>query len=340
MTLENTASLTEIEQTSAPAAAETSAPAASEDAGYDAAWDRLTNGSRDEGGKFKSEGEAKPEAEAATDVQEAQQAPAAPSVSLPANMTPDMADIFEGMPAERAQKLTAWADKLHRQMSDQGRQLGALKPFIEVTSSYPEYFNQQGAPAPADAFNRMMAVQKLLDSDPVAGLRQIAEAYGVTEQALGGGLATDAARLHATIGELRQQIASMASPDAIRQQIENVSRERTAVDEVSRFAQSKPLFADVEAVLPDFVVLARRQLGDDATPTALLERAYDMAVNAMPETRAKQNAAVQAAAPASAKVEAAKKAASINIKGAPTGARPYATEEEAMGAAFDRAMSA
>lgn len=336
MSLENTAPLAEAQASPAPEAVELT----EDNSAYDAVWDNIQNGARDEGGKFTSETQEAEGGDApAAPEAERQQEPAAPALKLPANMTPDMVDIFEGMAPEKSAKLSEWADKLHRQMSDQGRQLGALKPVGEVISSYPEYFNAQGAPAPADAFNRMMAVQKMLDTDPVAGLRQIAEVYGVTDQVLGGGLAGESAQLRSVIADLRQQISSMASPDAIRSQVENSFRERAAVDEVSRFAQSKPLFSEVEAVLPTFVEIARAKLGD-ATPGALLEAAYDMAVNAMPETRAKQTAAAQAAPAANAKVEAAKKAASINITGAPTGARNFATDEEAMGAAFDRVMRA
>ena len=309
---------------------------AEDDSSYGSAWDKLQAAPDDDQGASEADAEQQ---DAAPDAQEQQPAPSA-AVKLPANMTPDMADIFDGMAPEKSAKLTEWADRLHRQMSDQGRQLGALKPIGEVIASYPEYFNTQGAPAPADAFNRMMAVQKMLDADPVAGLRHIADAYGIAETALGGGLAGEAAQLRSTISMLQQQIASMASPDAIRSQVENSFRERAAVDEVSRFTATKPLYADVEAVLPDFVVIAKRELGPDATPGALLEAAYDMAVNAMPQTRAKQIAAAQAASPAKAKVEAAQKAASINIKGAPTGARQFASDDEAMGAAFDRIMSA
>jgi len=336
MSLDNTAIAAEAQAPSAPVEVELS----EDNSAYDAVWDKIQNGARDEAGKFTSETqEAAPDDAPAAQDAEQQQEPTAPAFKLPANMTPDMADIFDGMAPEKSAKLTEWADKLHRQMSEQGRQLGALRPVSEVVAAYPEYFNAQGAPAPADAFNRLMAVQKILDADPIAGLRQIAEAYGITDQAFGGGLATEAAQLRSTISDLRQQIASMASPDAIRAQVENSFRERAAHDEVSRFAQSKPLYVEVEAVLPSFVDIARAKLGD-ATPGALLEAAYDMAVNAMPETRAKQTAAAQAAPAANAKAEAAKKAASINIKGAPSGARQYATDEEAMGAAFDRIMSA
>lgn len=339
MALENT---DQIETLTTSAAPVDGGDLVEDNSAYDKVWDKLSNGERDESGKFASAGQetasddapAKPEAEKQQEVQ------SAPALKLPANMTPDMADIFEGMAPEKTAKLSEWADKLHRQMSDQGRQLGALRPVGEVVAAYPEYFNAQGAPAPAEAFNRLMAVQKILDADPVAGLRQIAEAYGVTDQAFGGGLATESAQLRSTISELRQQIAAMASPDAIRAQVENSFRERTAVDEISRFQKEKPLFLEVEAVLPDFVTLAKRRLGDGATPGALLEAAYEMAVFAMPETRAKQTAAAQAAPAVNAKVEAAKKAASINITGAPAGARKFATDEEAMGAAYDRALSA
>lgn len=301
-----------------------------DDASYGSAWDKVTAGN-DDVAPVNDEIDVPAESDAAS-------IPAAPQ--LPANMTAEMTDVFDGMAPEKAAKLNAWADKLHRQMSDQGRQISAMKPFSDVIGAYPEYFQQQGAPAPPDAFDRMMAVQKLLDQDPIAGLKQIADVYGISEQSFGGGLATETAQLRSVIADLRQQLQTVGSPDTIRTHVDQVFRERTATDEVSRFAQSKPLFSDVEAVLPEFVALARRQLGENATPSALLESAYDMAVNAMPETRAKQKAAAQAADTAGVKDQAAKRAASINIKGAPTGQRAYASEEEAMGAAFDRAISA
>lgn len=343
---------TAIDTTSSATEADASALGASEQQAYDAAWDRImADGSddaddagpaaqeRDETGKFKAATTAEPEAEAeGTQVEEAKPA----GVTLPPNMTADLADVFEGMAPEKASKLTAWADKLHRQMSDQGRQIAAFRPFDEVVRQHNDYFASDGAPQPAQALDLLMKAQKRLDTDPIAGIRWLAESYGVTDQVFGGNaLSGDAAALRQTIADLRQQITTMASPTSIRSEVDAMLKERAAVDEVSRFAQSKPLFAEVEAVLPNFIPMARAQAGEGAANSAVLDLAYDMAVNALPTTRAKVQAAAKPAAivPDAKRIEAVKKASSVNVKSAPTGQQRYSSEEEAMSAAYDRLMA-
>jgi hypothetical protein len=318
-------------------------------AAFDAAWDRITGPERDDAGRFagKQDGDedgapARGVPDGAEGHEEGQQAPAdqeAPKVSLPANMTPDMADIFDGMAPEKSAKLTAWADKMHRQMSDQGRQIASYKPISDVISRNPEFFAHDQAIPPAEAFSRLLNAQRRLEADPIGGLRWLAENYGVTDQVFGGNaMSNEAAQLRQTITELRSHIEQLGNPAAIRNEVHSVLQAKTAEDAVSRFIDSKPLYADVEAVMPDFVVTAKRMLGENAQPMAILEKAYDMAVHAMPETRSKLAASSKAAVEADKRGEAAKKATSVNVKGSP-GQRGPMTEDQSMEDAWNRLMS-
>ncbi len=68
-----------------------------------------------------------------------------------------------------------------------------------------------------------------------------------------------------------------------------------------------------------------------------------MAVNAIPEVRAKVQATEKievANQPDSKRSEAARKAASINVKSKGSGKQSYSTDEEAMAAIYDKHFAA
>ena len=75
---------------------------------------------------------------------------------------------------------------------------------------------------------------------------------------------------------------------------------------------------------------------------AVLQKAYDMAINANPDVRAKVRAAeakATAATPDPKKAAAVRNAVSINVKSSNSGKERPMTEEEAMASAYDRAMA-
>ena len=77
-------------------------------------------------------------------------------------------------------------------------------------------------------------------------------------------------------------------------------------------------------------------------PKAILQKAYDMAINANPDVRAKVRAAeakATAGNPDPKKAAAVRNAVSINVKSSTTGKERAVTEEEAMASAYDRAMA-
>lgn len=336
--------------------AESGSSDAAEFDAFSSAFDKLTaDAPRDEAGRFApKDGEARPEQEAqaegvAKPEPDAIEQEAQPKArSIPANWTPDMADILDGMDDAKASRLTEWSFRLHRQMSDLGRSATAARQFEDVARRYSDVFTKNGV-APHDGFERLLSVQSMLDADPIAGIATIAEAYGVKDRIFArseNGEASaapsdEAIELRRTVADLRQQLSGLTDGDAIDQRVSHVLEKRTAEDLIGRFASSKPHYAEVEAVLPDFIRLARRELGEGAAAEAVLEQAYDMAINAIPNVRSKvKQAAIPVAADATNdRAEKAKKAASINIASQPSGKSAPVSEDQAMEATWSRLMN-
>lgn len=347
------------------------APDASEKAMGDV-WDRLmsegvtdeggepaetTGPARDAQGRFaKSEAEqvadASPQApgDASTD-QTPGHSDRAPQATLPANLPPDMADVWQAIPEAHRDRMGKFLHGVHQKMSDQGRALAGFKDvqtvIDDMTQTYAHRFTGENAMRPADAIAFLYNVQKGMDTDPRGTFRAIAERYNLPiqfadEVPAAGTEGQHIAQLQNTIAQLNAKISQLGSPDLINSQVTRAMSERETLQAVERFAKEKPFYSDVEAHLPQFIAIAR-ETKPDASELDLLTEAYDMAVNAIPAVRQKAQAA--AAKPAAPKPEdiraaAAKRASSINVTSTSSGKPRPKTESEAMGEAWDRMMRA
>lgn len=322
---------------------------ASLDDALDGIWDRayVTNGAdRGEDGKFKSsnpaeepapEGEtettkpAEPEAEAGSlegETGEGQEDGSTPAdVPLPANWR-GLEATWEKVPTELRQSIADHETKLHKTLSEQGSLIGTLKPLQEAASEFAEYFNgnlkgADGQPInPADGIRYLANIQRSMDTNPKETLLSIAETYGLSEDLakhFGGqvqSVPADQRALLNEISELKRTVSGLRDPG----NIEQVLDKRDLEQELSRFSQEKPLWSHVEADLPFFITKARTQLGESAGRTAVLEKAYDLAIQADPALRAQVEAAKPAAKDNSAaKAEAAKRANGVNVTSTSSG---------------------
>jgi hypothetical protein len=321
-------------------------------------------GGRDESGRFKS-AVAKPDP-AVSDQPGPEAAKETPALSdraaqaagLPANWTPDMADVWAAVPEASREKLHKWSMGLHAKMSEQGRAIASYKEvdplFADINQNYAHLLTgKDGAPTtPAGALGYLLNIQKGMDKDALGTWMQVAERYNLIPQLVqrftkagqtadGQPAAAPAPDLSKLLKDIEARVMEQVSPQHIEQQVTRVMTRAETQQAVSRFAQEKPLWADVEATIPTFIEMARVQQ-PDAAPLALLEVAYDAAVHANPATRAKaSDAALKAASlPTNGdRVAAAKKANQLNVKSTTAKTKPL-SEEEAMGAAWDRVMSA
>lgn len=343
------------------------ASAAADDA-LGAVWDRLErdNGAaRGEDGKFApnaaseapeaegGEGNEKPlEGGEGEGTEEAEISTPVSKVPLPATMT-GLDEHWGKLPPEAQEAIAASQAKLHKTMSDQGRALAAYKPVADVFGEFKEYFDGTVGNYKGDeAVRYLFGLQRAMDANPVETLLQIADTYELRPQLAKmfgvpaeGGEPThqqpdQTQALLAEIGQLKKTIAGLADPSKIDERINTRLHEEkvtTAVNDViSRTSKDMPLYNDVEEALPDFIKMSWRKLGDTASQEAVLKHAYDMAVNADPDLR-KKAAALQTAATTDPKLVAdARKANATNIRSTSTGRPRDATEEEALGAIWDK----
>lgn len=349
MTLENT-------EVSAQVEAGESAPAAvdGEDAALLAAFNRMTGPDRDEGGRFAGQEqlaatETETEIDAAT-----QEQPAATETQAPAHLPQAIKAVWDKMPEDARSAVAAHQQEMDRKFGEVGKQYAGIKPIADrlnaATQQMPELFAGLAPEQLAQGALELAAVQVRLNRDPVGTVLQIAEHYGVLghiAQRLTGQQAQPGAQvvpeLQRQIAELRKQISTAASPQIVDQRLQQVMAQKEAETAILALHQ-KEHWGDVEASISAFVPLARQQLGGGVSNAALLDAAYDMAVNALPAVREKVRAseaakAATVGAPDPKRTEAAKRAASINVKSNQTGNGQPITEEDAMRAAYNRVMS-
>lgn len=328
------------------------ASAPSDDAALGAVFDQFErdNGSaRDEAGKFTNangaeasdgssqEGEETGEVQANTEVS----SPSADPVPLPANWNGMDAD-WAKIPADVQAKIAARDNALHTRMSEQGRQIAEFRPYTEVFERNKDLLSGKTmpdgtAPTMLQGVDFLFSAQRRLDQNPIAGLIEIADRYGVRQH------------LAAALSGQIEIPADQQSPALTASDIAKIVRElqqedttaRTANEEVSRLAKDKPLYAEIaEDDMVHAIHKARAKLGDAASHEAVFDLAYDMAVNADPDLRKKAAAATKAAAAEDPKRTAdARRATSVNVTSTTTGKSRQLTEDELLGQAYDEAQN-
>ncbi|WP_173989481.1 hypothetical protein [Agrobacterium salinitolerans] len=190
-------------------------------------------------------------------------------------------------------------------------------------------------------------LQRQMDNDPINTLMQIADTYELRphlQQMFGGtgeGGDTGSAALLAKISQLENTIRSMGDPSRIDERITSKLSEDREVKEIDdllgRTSKDMPLYDQIpEPDLVSFIHMAKQKLGGSASKEAVLKRAYDMAVNADPDLRAKAAALKNAAGDDPAKVAAAKRANATNLRSTSSGRGRDLTEEEELAAVYDK----
>jgi hypothetical protein len=361
----------------APAAATVPAsePTTVTDDDYGAVYDRMVtfNGAeKGADGKFVSPKAAQQAQEAPQQALEdaGEETPAEPEApaseavsSAPAHLPQSIKGAWDKMPAEARDAIAQWTTEQDRKFGEVGRQLAQSKPLADAVSEFKEYFDgTKGKYQPAEAVRYLFNLQRQMDSRPLDTLLEIADTYGLRQHLT---QPTDATRelvaLRQTISDLRGQLQTRSNPEDIETTVSAVLEKAKVQEAIDRFAKEQPFYADVEPKLPAFIQMVQEEM-PDASAVEVLERAYKKAVYADDKLRplqisAENNAlhnaydnvmAGKGAAEPKGKAasmsdpkrsQAAKRANSINVTSTGTGKHGYASEAEAMAAAYDRAMA-
>lgn len=336
----------------------------SEDDAMGAVFDRLSADGlqeREDNGQFKGkaaeggeEGQASLEGEEGAEGAEAGST-AEQATLAPAHMPQAIKDQWAALTPDAQKAFSDHQKEIDRKFGEIGRFMGENKPVIDRLASarqeMPELFQGMSPEQLAQGALELGAVQVNLNRDPVGTILQIAQTYGVVghlAQALSGQQPTNDQQLtqglQRELASLKGQLQSLGSPAAIEQHIQTAMAKKDAETIISGLS-ARPYYAEVEASLPRFIDIAASQK-PGASIGDMIEAAYDMAVNAIPEVRERVRAS-EAEATAKATVakldpkrtEAARKAASINVKSNSNGRPKPMSEDEAMSDAYDRAMN-
>jgi len=284
----------------------------------------------------------------------AEASPDGPPAHLPQAIKSEWQNIPEGARKEMARLTQEW-DRKFGEIGGQLRNLETVKPIADKLTQATQNFPQFQGMSPdqlADGAVQLAAVQAALEQNPVETILQVAQQYGglphVHQRLTGQEMpqdAADAQAMRAQIAQLERQLqqAQSSTPDLVQTQVSQALEAQRTEQAIEAFAQSKPYFGEVEPLMPQFVTIAK-EMQPEASITDVLEAAYDMAVNALPEVRAKAQAASEAKKATAAagdpeRAEKAKRAASINVKSTSNGKVRTPSEEEAMAAAYDRMMA-
>ena len=285
----------------------------------------------------------------ATDQQHPSEVPPAPA-HLPKAIKESWAEIPEAARETISEKLTEYDKKA----GELGEEIAKHKDIASVSEEFKEYFDGTKASyKPAEAMRYMFNIQRQMDRDPLGTLYQIADTYGLREQL---GVPADAnqetLQLRQQVASLQNQLEEQGNPEKINSVVSQAIEEKEVQKAIDKFATENEFYADVEDKLPSFIEVARDIHGDEAPVATVLQSAYEMAVQALPDVREKKEAAdkkakeaekatddKKATAPDPKRAQNARKAASINVKSNASGKPRELTEVEALDQAYERAMA-
>ena len=281
------------------------------------------------------------------------------SAPVPAHLPKALKDAWSKLEPDVQKVIEEREREFGARFSEMGREIEKVKPLSEKLNGMIEQYPALKDRTPeqlAQGAAELAAVQMELDKNPLDMVLKIAQTYGVIPQLQQAFSGLQPTNEQATIGRLNQQVAQL------ERQLQNAPNNQPNVDELvdSRFeqrdaeqaiadfaAKNEQTYNAVEAVLPQFIEIARTE-SPNATPTELLQRGHDLAVNAFNVNGAKSpepgNQDTAKAAPDPTETEAknskrtvkAIKAASMNHKSEASSERPPKTNDELMGDIWDK----
>ena len=260
--------------------------------------------------------------------------PAPEAEPAPAQLPTALKEAWANMSPEVQQAVQQSHEGLSQKLRDQGRLMQGLSPIkdalVEAAKENPAFASMQPAAIAQEMqkFNR--EVLQPLEKDPVGTLLKVAQERGVAEQLraqLGGEQSQAGSQLqqmNALIRQQQQQIAQLTDPNYLREQVTNITQTNTVQNTVQDFVSSKEHWGTVEGVMPQMVEVMKTKMGEEASPTDILEAAYEHAVSMFipqPEPKAEAETAPQPAVLEAdpETTQAAIKAKSVNVQSKSSG---------------------
>ncbi len=233
--------------------------------------------------------------------------PAKPAIEAPQSLPDDVKKVWATLPPEVQQVWAKRESEATQKITTDGQKIKALSAFEEALQPYSARLQQVQAP-PHEYVRRLAAADQLLASDPLRGIQEVARLYGIDLRQAVTGQPDPSSALHSKIHELETRLSE-------REKADETARLNAANQQIEQFKKDRPYF-DEAVDMMDKLIRSGAAKG--------LEDAYDMAINAHPEIRAKRDTEAKAEAEKKAAEEAKAKAAR-DAKINPLARRPGST---------------
>lgn len=303
-------------------------------------------------GKFTSKNPAPSEtAEAPKEVDQPQEQTApeaqkvAPIGEAPVSWSAEMKAKFGTLPPEVQNYVLQRDKETHEHISKLGNAVASFRPIGETLKQYEDTFKSKGI-GYADGISQLLRAQRALDTNPVAAIAELANAYGVDLGRLAGGPENpQQSALLSEVNTLKSELATLRQSVSQREAAERAQRSASLEDAVTKFSADKPDFEELADDIATLVSAMVRQ-NPKASHGEILKEAYDKARWANPKTRAKlveeqTKAAEQKRIEEAKKNAAAAKAASaVNVKGQAKANADTDNLDEILAATYRRATAA
>lgn len=246
--------------------------------------------------------------------------PARPAILPPQAWSAAARDNWTKLPRPVQEEIDRRERDVQRAFQQRAEQAHVLEPLAQAIQPYASKLHLRGV-NPAAAVTQLLAVQDLLDSDPIAGVAHVAKVYGVDLRQFATAFTQSQQPQDPAVRELAQRVAQQDQMLRQWQQGAEAQEQSRINDEVQSFAadaQRYPYFEHVRPRMADFMATG--------VATTLAE-AYRMAcaVDERVAAAIRQNeAAAERAARNTQEREAAARArrAGVSVTGVPGGLAP------------------
>ena len=248
-----------------------------------------------------------------------------------ASLPPEYRDVVE-YAAQRDKEANAYISRAGETVKQYQEYAQGHETLDKVLNHYSNDFTRRGVSA-VQAVATLLDAQSKLDANPRDGLIQIAATYGIDlRPAFAGQQAQQQdnpliLQLHERLQEATARIDAYEQRMTQQQQASAQQQMNEMQSDIEKFSSDKPFFEEVRPVMAALLRAGRAKGLDDA---------YDMAMHADPKIRQsiqmdqQRNLEAQRMASNKEKSEAARRAASVNVRSSPAATQKRTIDDDLM----------
>lgn len=210
---------------------------------------------------------------------------AAPSIDPPASWTADMKAKWASLPPDAREYIASRESESHKAITQMGMKAKALEPFAHVAQKHSDFIQRFGL-SPDQAYDNLLVAARQLQDNPAGFIAHIAKTHGVDLSRLTQEQDGQVAQPDPMLLEMRRELSELRQWKAEREREATHQRQQSVESEIEAFGKDKPYWDQLEEDLV-IEVSALKQHNPNMAPRDLLQKAYDRAIHANPDTRAR-----------------------------------------------------